>query len=47
MFQNLSDKTVAECQNEQVEKWKEEKLLERSVSIKKDSPAFKIGRAHV
>ena len=40
MFQNLSDKAVAECQNEQVEKWKEEKLLERSVSIRKDSPAF-------
>lgn len=34
MFKKLSEKPVAEVQNEQVEKWKEEDLLHKCVTAR-------------
>ena len=34
MFKNLSEKPVAEVQNEQVQKWKEEDLLQKCVDAR-------------
>ena len=34
MFEKLSEKPVAEVQNEQVEKWKEEDLLHKCVTAR-------------
>ena len=36
MFKKLSEKPVAEVQNEQVKKWKEEDLLKLCVDAMKD-----------
>ena len=40
MFEKLSEKPVAEVQNEQVEKWKEEDLLHKCVTAREGSPEF-------
>ncbi len=40
MFENLSERPVAEVQNEQSEKWEREDLLGRSISEREDSPTF-------
>ena len=40
MFEKLSEKPVAEVQNEQVEKWKEEDLLNKCVTAREGSPEF-------
>ena len=40
MFEKLSERPVAEVQNEQAEKWKEEDLLSKCVEERKDSPDF-------
>ncbi|MGN0659276.1 MAG: isoleucine--tRNA ligase [Emergencia sp.] len=40
MFEKLSDKPVAEVQNEQVEKWKEEDLLNKCVTARDGQPRF-------
>ncbi len=40
MFEKLSEKPVAEVQNEQVEKWKEENLLEKCVTAREGAPEF-------
>lgn len=40
MFEKLSDKPVAEVQNEQVAKWKEEDLLNKCVTARDGQPKF-------
>lgn len=40
MFEKLSDKPVCEVQNEQVEKWKEEDLLQKCVTARDGQPRF-------
>ena len=40
MFEKLSDKPVCEVQNEQVEKWKEEDLLQKCVTARNGQPRF-------
>ena len=40
MFQNLSEKPIADVQLEQAEKWKEEHLLEKCVTTREGGPAF-------
>ncbi|MCI9638981.1 isoleucine--tRNA ligase [Emergencia sp. 1XD21-10] len=40
MFKKLSDKPVAQVQNEQVEKWKKEDLLHKCVSAREDGEKF-------
>ena len=40
MFEKLSEKPVAEVQNEQVEKWKEEDLLHKCVTAREGRPEF-------
>ena len=40
MIRNLSEKPIAELQNEQADKWEETGLLEKCVSTREDSPAF-------
>lgn len=40
MFKKLSDKPVAQVQNEQVEKWKKEDLLHKCVTAREDGEKF-------
>ncbi len=40
MFKKLSEKPVAQVQNEQVEKWKEEDLLNKCVTAREGQPKF-------
>ena len=40
MYKNLSDLPVAEVQNEQVRKWKEEDLLSKCVTAREGQPTF-------
>src|SRR6056297_1598846 len=40
MFGNLSKEPIAKVQNKQAEKWKEDNLLEKCVTTRKDKPAF-------
>ena len=40
MFQNLSEKSVAETQNEQVQKWNQMDLLNLCVKAREGSPSF-------
>jgi len=40
MFQNLSEKPIADVQLEQAEKWKAEHLLEKCVTTREGGPAF-------
>ncbi len=40
MFERLSEKPVADVQNEQVKRWKEEDLLKKCVETRSDSPKF-------
>lgn len=40
MFEKLNEKPVAEVQEEQVEQWKKEDLLDKCVSSRADAPAF-------
>lgn len=40
MFQNLSEKPIADVQLEQAEKWKAENLLEKCVTTREGGPAF-------
>ena len=40
MFKNLSEKPVAEVQNEQVQKWKEEDLLQKCVDAREGATTF-------
>ncbi len=40
MFEKLSEKPVAEVQNEQVERWKEEDLLHKCVTVRDGQPKF-------
>ena len=40
MFKNLSEKPVAEVQNEQVQKWKEEDLLQKCVDAREGATPF-------
>lgn len=40
MFQNLSEKPIAELQMEQAKAWKEEKLLEKCVTTREGMPSF-------
>ena len=40
MFKNLSDKPIAEVQNEQSDLWDKEKLLEKCVTTRKGMPSF-------
>ena len=39
MFKNLSEKPIAEVQEEQVAKWKEEDLLHKCVSAREGAPS--------
>lgn len=39
-FEKLSEKTIAEVQNQQVEKWKEEDLLHKCVTAREGQPKF-------
>lgn len=40
MFEKLSEKPVAQVQNEQVEQWKEENLLQKCVTAREGQPKF-------
>ena len=40
MFENLSTKPIADLQNEQVEQWDKEDLLNKCVVTRKDMPSF-------
>ena len=40
MFENLSEKSVAETQEEQVNHWKDIDLLDRCVKEREDCPSF-------
>ena len=40
MFKNLSEKPIAEVQNEQVAKWKEEDLLNKCVTAREEGTPF-------
>ena len=40
MFKKLSEKPIAEVQNAQVEKWKEEDLLHKCVTARADAKPF-------
>ena len=40
MFKRLSDKPVAQVQNEQVKKWKEEDLLQKCVDTREGAEPF-------
>ena len=40
MFENLSEKPIAEVQNEQADKWEKEDLLGKCVSTRKGMPSF-------
>ncbi|MEF9921938.1 MAG: isoleucine--tRNA ligase [Anaerovoracaceae bacterium] len=40
MFKNLSEKPIAEVQNEQVEQWKAEDLLHKCVTTREGKPSF-------
>ena len=40
MFKRLSDRPVAEVQNQQVEKWKEEDLLKKCVDAREGKTPF-------
>ena len=40
MFQNLSEKPIADVQNEQNKKWKAVDLLNKCISTREGSPAF-------
>ena len=40
MFKKLSEKPVAEVQNEQVKQWKEEDLLHKCVTARDGQPKF-------
>ena len=40
MFKKLSEKPVAEVQNEQVKQWKEEDLLHKCVTAREGQPKF-------
>ena len=40
MFKNLSEKPIAEVQNEQVAKWKEEDLLTKCVTAREGATPF-------
>ena len=39
MFKNLSDKPIAELQNEQAEMWERENLLEKCVETRASGPS--------
>lgn len=40
MFKNLSEKAIADLQNEQVEKWEEEDLLDKCITTREGQPQF-------
>lgn len=40
MFENLSEKAIADVQNEQADKWYEKNLLEKCVSTREGKPSF-------
>lgn len=40
MFQHLSEKPIADLQNEQADRWDEENLLERCVTTREGQPSF-------
>ena len=40
MFENLSERPIAEVQNEQAKGWEEENLLQKCVDARKGSPSF-------
>ncbi len=40
MFENLSEKAIADLQNEQAEQWEKENLLEKCVTTRKGMPSF-------
>ena len=40
MFKRLSDRPVAEVQNQQVEKWKEEDLLKKCVDAREGKTVY-------
>ncbi|WP_130864133.1 isoleucine--tRNA ligase [Bacilliculturomica massiliensis] len=40
MFKNLSDKPIADLQNEQADQWEREKLLEKCVTTREGMPSF-------
>ncbi|MDD4121786.1 MAG: isoleucine--tRNA ligase, partial [Eubacteriales bacterium] len=40
MFENLSEKAIADLQNEQAEQWEKENLLEKCVITRKGMPSF-------
>lgn len=40
MFENLSEKPIAELQNEQADKWYDENLLEKCVTTREGKPSF-------
>ena len=40
MFKNLSEKPIADLQNDQVKKWEEEDLLHKCVTTRVDKPSF-------
>ena len=40
MFENLSNKPIADVQNEQAEKWKKDDLLGKCVTARKGAPSF-------
>lgn len=40
MFENLSEKAIADLQNEQADRWEKEDLLEKCVTTRKGMPSF-------
>ena len=40
MFKNLSDRPIADVQNEQSEKWERDNLLNKCIEEREDSPSF-------
>ena len=40
MFKNLSEQPIAELQNQQADKWVEDKLLEKCVTTREGMPSF-------
>ena len=40
MFENLSEKPIAEVQNEQSDKWEKDDLLQRCIDEREGQPSF-------
>ena len=40
MFENLSEKPIAELQNEQAQQWEKDDLLEKCITTREGKPSF-------